>query len=218
MCNLYSMTTNHEAIINLFKVSHNRASPIEPQPAIFPGGNAPVVRRAADGERELLPLSWGFVLLLKDKAPKRVTNFRDDKLNSSFWSKSFRERRCLVPVTSFSEPKGKRPAIWHWFALSEAREPFSFAGIWRSYKGPIRKDGDPVEIETFSFMTTKPNELVATVHPSRMPVMLVGEDAHDRWLEGSEDEALGLVQAYPADQMAVVRSGTEKSDNRVLPH
>ena len=62
-------------------------------------------------------------------------------------------------------------------------------------------------------MTTKPNELVAAVHPSRMPVMLVGEDAQDRWLDGSADEALGQVQSYPADQMMIVQAGTEKSDS-----
>jgi len=206
------MTTNHEAILRLFKVSHNRASAMAPQRAIFPGGAAPVVRRADDGAREVLPLSWGFVLLMKDKAPKRVTNFRDDKIGSSFWSGSVRERRCLVPVTSFSEPKGKKPAIWHWFALSEERPPFAFAGIWRGYKGPIRKDGDLVEIETFSFMTTKPNALVATVHPARMPVMLVGEEAQDCWLDGSQEDALSLVQSYPADAMAIVQADTEKKD------
>jgi putative SOS response-associated peptidase YedK len=65
MCNLYSMTTNQEVITGLFKVSHNRAATIEPQPAIFPGSNAPVVRRADDGEREQLPLSWGFVFVAK---------------------------------------------------------------------------------------------------------------------------------------------------------
>jgi len=206
------MTTNHEAIIRLFNVGHNRAEPVEAQPAIFPGGTAPVVRRADDGERELLNMSWGFVLLMKGLAPKRVTNFRDDKLTSSFWSASFCERRCLVPVSSFAEPKGKKPAIWHWFALSDEREPFSFAGIWRSYKGPIRKDGDPVEIDTFSFMTTKPNKLVATVHPSRMPVMLVGEDAQNQWIEGSQEDALALVQSYPADRMAIVQASEEKKD------
>ena len=67
-------------------------------------------------------------------------------------------------------------------------------------------------VGTFSFMTTKPNELVATVHPSRMPVMLVGEDEQDRWLEGSADDALGLVRSYPADHMVIVQSGTEKTD------
>jgi putative SOS response-associated peptidase YedK len=212
MCNLYSMTTNREAIIRLFRVGHNRASATEPQAAIFPGGQAPIVRRAEDGERELLALSWGFVLLLKDKAPKRVTNFRDDKLASPFWAASFRERRCLVPVTAFAEPKGRKPAIWHWFALSEAREPFAFAGIWRHYKGPIRKDGDPVEIETFAFMTTKPNELVATVHPTRMPVMLVGEEAQDKWLDGSQTEARETISSYAADHMMIVQAGTEKQD------
>jgi putative SOS response-associated peptidase YedK len=110
MCNLYSMTANRSAIINLFKVADNRAAAIEPQPAIFPGNDAPVVRLTQDGDRELLPLSWGFVLNMKDRAPKRVTNVRDDKLDSRFWNASFHDRRCLVPVTSFSEPKGKRPA------------------------------------------------------------------------------------------------------------
>ena len=115
-------------------------------------------------------------------------------------------------MTSFSEPKGKSPAIWHWFALGEDREPFAFAGIWRSYKGPIRKGGDPVDIDVFAFLTTKPNDLVATVHPSRMPVMLVGEDAQATWLEGSEDEARDLIAPYPADQMAIVQRGSDRAD------
>jgi len=57
---------------------------------------------------------------MKDRALKRVTNLRDDKLDSRFWATSFRERRCLVPVTSFAEPKGRSPAIWHWQKLASA--------------------------------------------------------------------------------------------------
>ena len=132
MCNLYSMTRNREAIIRLFRVSHNRAAAFEPQSAIFPGGSAPIVRCADDGERELVVMSWGFPLPQKGKSAKRVTNAREDTvLDSRFWRSSFEDRRCLVPVTSFSEPKGKKPAIWHWFALDETREPFAFAGLWR---------------------------------------------------------------------------------------
>ena len=82
MCNLYSMTRNRDAILRLFRISHNRAAAYEPRHAIFPGYQAPVVRKAADGERELVVLNWGFVLLQKDKAPKRVTNIRDDKAHS----------------------------------------------------------------------------------------------------------------------------------------
>lgn len=104
MCNLYSMTKVPEAIRRLFRVSANRAAAIEPKDAIFPGRMAPVVRRAEDGERELVELSWGFVFPQPGKAPRRVTNTRDDKVQSGFWYDSFRRRRCLVPVTSFCEP------------------------------------------------------------------------------------------------------------------
>ena len=62
MCNLYSMTTSREAILRLFRISENRAAAIVPKDAIFPGHDAPVVRPAADGERELVQMSWGFVL------------------------------------------------------------------------------------------------------------------------------------------------------------
>ena len=37
------------------------------------------------GARELVTMSWGFVLPQPGKAPRRVTNTRDDKVQSSFW-------------------------------------------------------------------------------------------------------------------------------------
>jgi hypothetical protein len=46
-------------------------------PAIFPRYVAPVVRRAPDGERELVNMSWGFMLLQQCRAPRPVTNVRD---------------------------------------------------------------------------------------------------------------------------------------------
>lgn len=212
MCNLYSQTRAVEAMRQLFKVSHNRAAEIAAKPAIFPGNGAAVIRQTDDGERELVELSWGYVLLLKGLAPKRVTNFRDDKLKSPFWSGSFKERRCLVPVTSFAEPKGKRPATWHWFARDNDRTPFAFAGIWRSYKGPLKKAGETTELDVYAFMTTTPNDLVATIHPKRMPVMLTNEDDYDCWLHGTPYEAQTLIRSYPADQMMIVQSGAERKD------
>jgi putative SOS response-associated peptidase YedK len=80
-------------------------------------------------------LSWGFVLPQNGKAPRRVTNVRDDKvLTSRFWQDSFEKRRCLVPASSFCEPNGDvKPATWHWFALKgeEPRPLYAFPGIWR---------------------------------------------------------------------------------------
>ena len=77
---------NREAILRLFRISDNRAAAFDSQDAIFPGYQAPIVRKASDGERELVVLNWGFVLLQKDRARRRVTNVRDDKiLESKFW-------------------------------------------------------------------------------------------------------------------------------------
>jgi putative SOS response-associated peptidase YedK len=56
------------------------AQPFEPASAIFPGHVAPVVRQSADGEHEIALMSWGFVFLQNSRAPRRVTNVRDDKI------------------------------------------------------------------------------------------------------------------------------------------
>jgi putative SOS response-associated peptidase YedK len=48
-------------------------------PAIFPGWNGSVIRKAADGEREMVTMSWGFGLLQLGKVSRRVINVRDDK-------------------------------------------------------------------------------------------------------------------------------------------
>ena len=180
MCNLYSLNKKRDAVARFFRVSHNRGAAFEPLSAIFPGHVAPVIRQSSDGDREIVLMSWGFVLLQKDRAPRRVTNVRDDKiLESRFWRGSFEERRCLVPATSFCEPNGDvKPATWHWFALQgqDDRPMFVFPGIWRRYQGPVKKDGPKVDIEVYAFLTTTPNNLVATINHERMPVLLTREE------------------------------------------
>ena len=215
MCNLYSMTRSRDAVGNLFKVSDNRLPLFDWADANFPGTTAPIIRNASDGERELVNQSWGFVFLMDGKAPKRVTNVRDDKIrSSSFWKGSFEERRCLVPASSFSETKGLKPAVRHWFALKgdEPRPLFAFAGIWRNYKGAFKKDGPIVEIDVFAFMTTNPNELVATINHERMPVILTQEAEFQQWLNGTPPDAFDLVKQYPAEKMRIVQSGSDKKD------
>lgn len=213
MCNLYAQIAVREAVARLFRVSDNRAAAFDPKPAIFPGHDAPVVRLADNGDREISVLSWGFVLPQQGKAAKRVTNARDEKVRTSnFWRGSFEERRCLVPVTSFAEPKGKNPAVWHWFGLKddEPRPLFAFAGIWRPWKGPLKPDAEPVEMDVYSFLTTTPNDVVKSIHPTRMPVMLSGEEEFDTWLEGTLDEAYQLARPFPADAMLIVHKGEKK--------
>ena len=215
MCNLYSITKSHEAVRNMFRVPHNRATSFEAMPAIFPGWTAPIVRKADDGERELVKMSWGFVLLLDGKAPRRVTNTRDDKISSQFWRPSIEKRRCLVPASSFAEPHdGRKPATWHWFALKgdEPRPLFAFAGIWQRWKGPIKKDGPNVDIDVYSFMTTEPNSATSSINHERSPLVLMTNEARDTWLDGSSAEAAALIRPISGDALRVVQEGFEKKD------
>ena len=214
MCNLYSMTRSRDEVARLFRVSHNRAAAFEALHAIFPGHIAPVVRQAEDGARELSLLSWGFVLLQPGRAPKRVTNVRDDNVPSPFWRDSFEQRRCLVPASSFCEPKGERPATWHWFALKgdEPRPLFAFPGVWRRWRGPLKKGGPAVDLDVYAFLTTLPNALVATINHERMPVLLTHEDQFETWLNGSPQEALQLVASCDAERMRIVQSGSDRED------
>jgi putative SOS response-associated peptidase YedK len=216
MCNLYSLNKKRDGVARFFRVSHNRAAAYEPLPAIFPRHVAPVIRQSADGEREIVTMSWGFMLLQQGRAPRPVTNVRDDTiLKSGFWKPSVQTRRCLVPASSFCEPNGDvKPASWHWFALKgeDPRPLFAFPGIWRSYKGPVKKDGPNVDIETYAFLTTTPNPLVATINHERMPVVLTREEEFETWLKAPPAEALALAKEYPPGQMQIVREGVEKQD------
>ena len=216
MCNLYSLTPKRDAVAQFFRISHNRSVAFEPLNAIFPRHVAPVVRRTSDGERELVSMSWGFMLLQQGRAPRPVTNVRDDKLRTSaFWRDSFEQRRCLVPASSFCEPNGEvKPATWHWFAIkgAEERPLFAFPGIWRRYRGPVKKDGPNVDIETYSFLTTTPNSLVSAINHERMPVLLTREEEFETWLRGSADEAFALAREYPPQDMRIVQEGFDKED------
>ena len=49
MCNLYSATTNQEAIRNLFNVGCDLTGNLPPLPGIFPGNSAPIVPTALAG-------------------------------------------------------------------------------------------------------------------------------------------------------------------------
>jgi putative SOS response-associated peptidase YedK len=58
MCNLYSITTNQEAIRALFRVMNRYVGNLPPMPGVFPDYPAPVVRNAGD-DRGLVLMRWG---------------------------------------------------------------------------------------------------------------------------------------------------------------
>ena len=58
MCNLYSITTNQEAIRALFRVVDRYVGNLAPIPGVFPDYPAPVIRNTATGT-ELVTMRWG---------------------------------------------------------------------------------------------------------------------------------------------------------------
>lgn len=194
MCNLYSMTSNVEALRRLFGRFDGDTANLPPFEEIYPGKPAPVLRRAEGGGLRLEMMKWGFPG--PAGAGKRpVTNVRN--LGSPFWRTALDrpERRCIVPATSFCEWTGEigsKRKIW--FSLrDEDRLPFAFAGLWRpTAEGPA-----------MAFLTCEPNALVATIHPKAMPVMLDPEGAR-RWLEDERESACALAIPYSDEKMHIL--------------
>src|ERR1700721_880872 len=123
MCNLYSITTNQEAIRALFRVINRYVGNLPPMPGVFPDYPAPVVRNVGV-DRELTMMRWGMPPPLRPGGPP-VTNIRNTA--SPHWRGWLKpENRCLVPFNSFAEyapehnPEHKKKTEV-WFALNDVR-------------------------------------------------------------------------------------------------
>ncbi len=212
MCNLYSLTKGQSAIRDLFSVKHDRTGNLPLFPGIFPDQLAPIVRRGADGERELVTARWGM------PGPPQfggqpVTNIRN--VASPHWRGWLGARsRCIVPATSFCEYADTKPRKTPtWFALGEDRPLFAFAGLWTGWRGVRGPKSAPVsgEHQLYGLLTTEANAIVAPIHPQAMPVILTTPAEVDLWLEGETPAALTLQRPLPDDALAIVAQG-EKED------
>jgi putative SOS response-associated peptidase YedK len=185
MCNLYSLTKGQAAIRDLFRAKYDRTANLPLFPSIFPDQLAPIVRNVADGERELAMARWGMPGPPQyDGAP--VTNIRN--LSSPHWRGWLGpSNRSLVPVTSFCEYADTKPRKTPmWFAPSQDRPLFAFAGLWTPWRGVRGPKSAPVEgrRELYGFLTTEANAIVSAIHPKAMPVILTKPEQFDLWLEG----------------------------------
>jgi putative SOS response-associated peptidase YedK len=108
-------------------------------------------------------------------------------------------RRCIIPADGFYEwrKEGKRKVPMWVHLKNRNRKPFAFAGLWDVWRKP-----DGRKVESFTIITTEPNELVEPVH-NRMPVILLPAD-EEQWLDASRTaftKARWLLKPYPAELM-----------------
>ena len=170
---------------------------------VAPSTFQPVIRADNEtGHRQLVTMRWGmvpyFAKSLADFKGFSTMNAKAETIaTNAMWRTPFQRRRCLVPADGFYEWKtvdAKTKQPWA-FSMADG-QPFAFAGLWDAWKAPAGG-----WLQSFTIITTDPNELTATVH-NRMPVIL-NPSEYDRWLSRSETEKppIDLLRPYPAEKM-----------------
>lgn len=147
------MTTSQEALTRLIDGLTDRAGNLA-SGSVYPDQLAPIIRNGDDGP-ELVKARWGMPSppsVLKTARDPGVTNVRN--LGSPHWRRWLGQgHRCLVPVTSFSEPRGKGQGV-QWFAPTDADTTMFFEGIdIRGWTSLLKvKDGKATD-DLYAFLT-----------------------------------------------------------------
>ena len=201
MCGRFARRSTQEVLADWFGVELEDMPFFAPTYNAAPQSTQPVVRMDRDtGKRAMALLRWGLVPFWAKDAKFGYTtiNARAEEVASKpAYREALKKRRCLVPADAFYEwqridAKTKNP-----FAIAlRSREPYAFAGLWERWSP---KEGEA--LETFTIVTTDPNELMETIH-NRMPVIVEKRD-YDRWLEPGDAARppVDLLRPYPAEKM-----------------
>jgi putative SOS response-associated peptidase YedK len=209
MCGRFARRSTQEVLADWFGV------PIEEMPWFEPTYNAapqsiqPVVRLNRDsGGREFALMKWGLVPFWAKDAKVGYTTINaraEDAPTKPAYREAFKKRRCLIPADAFYEWQKIDPKTKHPYAFAmKTGKPYAFAGLWEHWRP---KNGAP--LETFTILTTDPNELVEPMH-DRMPAILEPHE-YERWLNTSPDTGpdtsdaarppIDLLRPYPAERM-----------------
>ena len=193
MCSRYFLDADGNVIAYTFAVVADDR--LRKRFNIAPTQEAPIVRVAKGGGRELALARWGLVpYWAKDlKVGTKMINARAEGVETKpAFREAVKTRRCIVPASGFFEWQGEPGRKQPYAITVPGLELLAFAGLWERWKPP---EGEPVE--TFTIVTTDANESVAKIH-DRMPVILP-LDAVDTWLTAPPDEARALLKPYAGD-------------------
>jgi len=201
MCGRFARRSTQEVLADWFGINLEEMPWFVPSFNIAPQSVQPILRMNADSSgRECALARWGLVPSWA-KDPKigfSTINARAEEAASKpAFREAMKKRHCLIPADAFYEwqrleGKSRNP---HAIALASG-EPFALAGLWECWTS---KDGPP--LETFTVLTTAPNELMSAIH-NRMPVILEPSD-YDLWLtpEASSSIPTSLLKPFPASRM-----------------
>ncbi|MFW6320358.1 MAG: SOS response-associated peptidase, partial [Halohasta sp.] len=214
MCGRYTLFTDPERLRERFDAEPDR--PLEPRYNCAPGQELPVITNDAPDRMQFF--TWGLTPEWADEKMGLINARAETVDRKRSFADAYASRRCLVPVDGFyewvdrgeSEERGKQP---YRVAFQDDR-PFAVAGLWERWEEPTRQTGlaefgsdaaseESSVRETFTIVTTEPNDLIADLH-HRMAVILPPE-RESEWLHGDPEAVSELLEPYPDDELTRYR-------------
>jgi putative SOS response-associated peptidase YedK len=202
MCGRYYRRSDKQRIAEHFRLHPGSMPDFISSYNVAPQTFQPIIRLNRDtGEREVVMMRWGLIPFWSKNAKigySTINAKAETVATAPAFREAFKSRRCLIPADAFYEwqkidAKTKQP-----FAIGmKDGSPYAFAGLWERWRDPATRE----PLETFTVITTDPNELVQPLH-DRMPVILEPKD-YDRWLhlDDPTHPPIDLLRAFQAEQM-----------------
>ena len=207
MCGRYSLFAPREDIEDRFGATF--AYEYEPRYNAAPRQSLPVI--TDDEPATIQRMEWGLIpSWADDRSDFEFINARAETVDQKrSFAEAYEQRRCLVPADGFYEWKAERGGKQPYRVTLADQRPFSMAGLYERWEPPQRQTGlgefgagtdsedDDEIVETFTILTTEPNEFMADLH-HRMSVLLDPEE-ESTWLHGDSEARAALLDPYDSE-------------------
>lgn len=188
--------------------------------ALYQAAQAPADKIAKKQGRDLT--AEEFAALLRMEPDRGTHNVRNTKI--SHWKRWLApEFRTLVPFASFAEfsnqigPDGMKLGNT-WIAFDDSRPLAFFAGIFAPQWTSVRKTSEGlITTDLFAFLTTEPNDIVASVNPDSMPVILRTPEEIEIWMTAPWEEAQKLQRPLHDGVLQIVSIGNKEDPPEKAP-
>jgi putative SOS response-associated peptidase YedK len=201
MCGRYSLYADYKGLLKRFDIEEASLKEEEYVQNFNVAPSQQVVAVVNDGTKNRLGLlRWGLIppWAKDEKIGYKMINARaETAAEKPSFRNAFKKKRCLVVADSFYEWRRTEDRKIPMRIKMKSGEPFAFAALWESWKSP---EGET--INSCSILTTKSNDLMASIH-DRMPVILSKEE-EKIWLDPKvqDFEVLGpLLKPFDEKEM-----------------
>ena len=201
MCGIYTLASTPEEIQERFGLGKTPAN-LRPQDQVSQGElGLAIARITRDKLPVRLPVRMHFGLPpAHGWAGRMLLNARSETVHlKPAFRELFKNRRCIVPATSFIEIQRARGDRRPFRFQMESGEPFGIAAIWR----PLQRNPGEKMVCVFSVITTAAGDLIRPVH-DRMPAILNPAD-EEAWLDPSSQQQvlLPMLRSHPGTGMEI---------------